>query len=120
MKNVYLVDDSDEVRKRLIDLISDLTRIRVVGQAGDAATALREIGQLRPDVVILDIRLPGGRSGLDILHEIKRSWPNTSIILMTNYDYPQYRQEGMIGGADFFFNKTREFERIVDVLEGLK
>ncbi len=119
MKKVYLVDDSDEVRKRLIALMSDLGRIRVVGEAGDAETAMREIEQLQPDVVILDIRLPG-RSGLSMLSEIKQLWPNISVILMTNYDYPQYRQEGMVGGADFFFNKTREFERIVDVLEGLK
>lgn len=119
MKKVYLVDDSEEVRKRLVALMSDLSRIRVVGEAGDAETAMREIERLQPDVVILDIRLPG-RSGLSMLSEIKQLWSNISVILMTNYDYPQYRQEGMVGGADFFFNKTREFERIVDVLEGLK
>ncbi|MEJ2656181.1 MAG: response regulator transcription factor [Desulfobacterales bacterium] len=116
MKKVYIVDDSVRLRKRLYELLSDLDNVQVIGQAGNADEALDEICVLKPDAVILDIRLPG-KSGIQLLGEIKKLAPEITVIIMTNYDYPQYRQQSILAGADHFFNKTREFENIIEVLK---
>ena len=116
MKNVYIVDDSIGIRERLIELLSDMENIRVIGQADNAEEAVEAIFRLRPDTVILDIRLPG-KSGLTVLVEIKAKLPGITVIVITNYDYPQYRRQSMDAGADYFFNKTRDFESLLQVLK---
>ena len=70
---------------------------------------------LKPDAVILDIRLPG-RSGIQVLKEIKAAHPETVVIMLTNYDFDQYRRQCLQLGADYFFNKTLEFEKVMTVL----
>ncbi|MGW8325284.1 MAG: response regulator transcription factor [Desulfobacterales bacterium] len=116
MKRVYIVDDSVNLRKRLYELLSDVDNVQVVGQAGNADEALNDIRVLKPDTVLLDIRLPG-KSGIQLLGEIKALQPELTVIIMTNYDYPQYHQQSILAGADHFFNKTREFEDIIEVLK---
>jgi DNA-binding NarL/FixJ family response regulator len=115
MKRIYIVDDSPEVRKRLAAMLSEVAAVRVVGQSGSAENALASIQRLMPDTVILDIRMPG-KNGIQLLREIKSEHPGITAIMLTNYDYPQYRKESLQAGADHFFNKTREFERVVDLL----
>jgi len=116
MKRVYIVDDSVNLRKRLYELLSDVDNVQVVGQAGNADEALNDIRVLKPDTILLDIRLPG-KSGIQLLGEIKALQPELTVIIMTNYDYPQYHQQSILAGADHFFNKTREFEDIIEVLK---
>jgi len=116
MKRVYIVDDSVNLRKRLYELLSDIDNVQVVGQAGNADEALNDIRVLKPDTVLLDIRLPG-KSGIQLLGEIKALQQKIAVIIMTNYDYPQYYQQSIQAGADHFFNKTREFEDIIEVLK---
>ena len=116
MKRVYIVDDSVNLRKRLYELLSDIDNVQVVGQAGNADEALNDIRVIKPDTVLLDIRLPG-KSGIQLLGEIKALQPELTVIIMTNYDYPQYHQQSILAGADYFFNKTREFEDIIEVLK---
>jgi DNA-binding NarL/FixJ family response regulator len=116
MKRVYIVDDSVKLRKRLYELLSDVENVQVIGQAGNADQALDEIRVLKPDTVLLDIRLPG-KNGIQLLGKIKEWQPEITVIMMTNYDYPQYRHKSIRAGADHFFNKTREFESIIQVLK---
>jgi DNA-binding NarL/FixJ family response regulator len=116
MKRVYIVDDSINLRKRLYELLSEVDNVQVIGQAGNADEALNDIRVLKPDTVLLDIRLPG-KSGIQLLGEIKALQPELTVIIMTNYDYPQYHQQSIRAGADHFFNKTREFEDIIEVLK---
>jgi DNA-binding NarL/FixJ family response regulator len=117
MKRVYIVDDSVKLRKRFYELLSDVDNVQVIGQAGNADQALDEIRILKPDTVLLDIQLPG-KNGIQLLGEIKELQPEIMVIIMTNYDYPQYRLKSIRAGADYFFNKTREFESIIQVLKG--
>ena len=116
MKRIYIVDDSVNLRKRLYELLSDVENVQVIGQAGNADKALNDIRVLKPDTVLLDIRLPG-KNGIQLLDKIKEFQPEITVIIMTNYDYPQYRQQSIRAGADHFFNKTREFESIIQVLK---
>jgi DNA-binding NarL/FixJ family response regulator len=113
---VLLVDDSVIVRERLTLLLSDLPHVEVVGEVDDAPQALELIRRRKPDVVILDIHLPHG-SGLELLPDIKREFPAMTVIMLTNYPYPQYRAKCLANGADFFFDKSTEFQKIAGVMD---
>ena len=115
MKRVLIVDDSKQVRERLISLLSDYPEIRIVAQAGNGEEAMDALFDQKPDTVILDIRLPG-RSGIQLLREIKAAHPEITVIMLTNYDFEPYRKQCLQFGADYFFNKTLEFEKVVNVL----
>ena len=116
MLAVYIVDDSQMMRQRLMELISDVAGAEVVGQSADAFEALNSIRKAHSDVVILDIRLPG-RSGIDLLKEIKKDPAAPIVIMVTNYAYHQYRQGCMTAGADYFYSKINEFEMIGETLK---
>jgi len=118
MNRVYVVDDSDFVRERLIEMLSELEEVQIVGGTGDPREALAAIREMVPDTVILDIRLPG-KSGVEVLRDLKREKPSPMVIILTNFPYPQYRKECTEAGADYFFNKSTEFNKIANVLTGL-
>jgi len=118
MLTVYIVDDSDVMRERLTELISDIVGIKLAGQSGNPFDALQSIKAQHPDIVILDIRLPG-KSGIDVLKDIKKESPPPIVIMITNYPYRQYRQGCMAAGADYFFSKLDEFEMIAQALRGI-
>lgn len=115
---VFIADDSAVVRKRLSEMISRIAGVEVVGEAQDAHTTIESILKLEPDVVILDIRMPGG-NGITVLEKIKKTSFNTVVIMVTNYPYPQYREKCMELGADYFFDKSSEFEKIKELLKQL-
>lgn len=115
MKRVLIVDDSEQIRERLAALLAESSQIRIVGQAGSIGEALNAVQRLEPDTVILDIRMPGG-SGIDLLKEIKSRYPGIKVIMLTNFDYDQYRRQCRLLGADFFLNKTMEFEKVADTI----
>lgn len=119
MLRVFIADDSRLVRERLGELIGDLEAVEVIGQANDAPAALDAVHQLRPDVLILDIRMPGG-SGVKALEVIKGHVSAPVVIMLTAFPYPQYRKRCLDAGADYFFDKTTEFDRVAEVLAQLK
>ncbi|MEJ2736508.1 MAG: response regulator transcription factor, partial [Anaerolineae bacterium] len=77
---VFISDDSATIRERLITMALDLPDIAVVGQAENAPGSLVAIRQTRPDVVILDIRMPGG-NGIEVLREVKKLDPAPKVIV---------------------------------------
>jgi DNA-binding NarL/FixJ family response regulator len=115
MKRVYLVDDSELVRKRLVDMLTDIENVEIVGQTGDPEEAETEIRKLSPDVVVLDIKLPG-KNGIEVLRDIRKNVPTPLVIMLTNYPYDQYRRECTDAGADYFLHKATEFEKINHIL----
>lgn len=117
MRNVFIVDDSKQIRERLITLLTESAQIHIAGQAGHGREALEAIGRLKPDTVILDIRLPDF-SGIELFKIIKKRYPGIKVIMLTNFDYSQYRRQCRRLGADSFLNKTMEFEKIVDTVIG--
>ena len=118
MMTVFLIDDSDWVRERLASAIGEIDGAQVAGGTGDPAEAPRRFKALRPDVVVLDIRLAGG-NGIDILKQIKHLDPATRVIMFTNNDLLQYRTQCLDAGADYFMSKTDEFERLCELLTDL-
>lgn len=113
---VFIVDDSAIVRDRFEAIIAELDRVSLVGQASRGPGALEAIRDLEPDVVILDIRMPQG-NGIEILKEMKANENSPRVIMLTAYPYPQYRQKCLAAGADHFFDKATEFDRVAEVLQ---
>jgi DNA-binding NarL/FixJ family response regulator len=119
MLKVVIADDSALVRERLAVLVSDLENVELVGQASNAPEAIEIIQRLRPDVVILDIRMPGG-NGIQVLEVIKANNEVVPLIIMlTAFPYPQYRKKCLEAGAEYFFDKATEFERVAQVVKQL-
>jgi DNA-binding NarL/FixJ family response regulator len=118
MMRILIADDSAVVRDRLTGLLTDLRGIEVVGQAEDAIEARILAEKLRPDVAILDLRMPNG-SGADVLRDIKKLNPTPKVIMLTNYPHPENKKKCIDGGADYFFDKSTEFQRVVSVLRDM-
>ena len=116
--SVFVVDDSPLVRERLIGMVSELPNVAVVGQAEIAFEGINAVRKLRPDAVVLDISMPGG-SGLQALEQIKRDHPFCVAIMLTNFATEQYREKSLQLGADYFFDKSGEFEKVVEVLRNM-
>jgi DNA-binding NarL/FixJ family response regulator len=115
---VFIIDDSAIVRERLIAMLAEVEGLEIVGHAEDAFSAIEGVRVLIPDVVILDIAMPGA-SGIYALEKIRCEKPAPTIIMLTNYSYPQYRKRCVDSGAAFFFDKSTEFERVPEVLKAL-
>lgn len=113
---VFIVDDSRAFRKELINLLSKLKEAKIVGQAKDSGEAMEAIRKLKPDAVILGIPIPGG-NGIRLVKNIKKNKLAPIVIILTHYPYRQYREKYMDAGADFFFDKSTEFEKVIDVLK---
>lgn len=115
---VLIVDDSKIVCDGLQQMLTGIPGVEVVGQAGDARDAITAISKYEPDVVILDIRLPG-KSGIEVLKDIRDKKLPIRVIMLTNYPYPQYRKKCEELGADYFFDKVTEIDEIPKVIEAL-
>jgi DNA-binding NarL/FixJ family response regulator len=116
---VFVVEDSAAVRERLVELIAGLSGIEVVGEADAYDSAVHGILQTCPDVALLDISLTRG-SGIDVLVEVRQSLPAMRGVVLTNYVTPQHVKAAADAGADFFLDKSADFERIPEILEQLR
>lgn len=115
---VFIADDSMLILERLKVMISDLSEIEIIGESRTGIGAMQAIIKKNPDVMILDIKMPGA-GGIDVLKYIKNNNKNTKVIMLTNYPFPQYREKCMELGADYFFKKSTEFENVIDALKQL-
>ena len=115
---VYVVEDSQAVRERLVEMIRDIKDVDVVGEAASEEAAVSGILATSPDVAILDISLAEG-SGIEVLARVKRQLPGLKGIMLTNYASPQHVKASADAGAEYFLDKSSEFEKIVDILERL-
>jgi DNA-binding NarL/FixJ family response regulator len=116
---VFIADDSSIVREHLVTMLEELAGIDVVGQAENVAEAISAIRNFQPDVVILDILMPGG-SGIDVLENIKQDGAGPMVIILTNYPYPVFQEKCLQAGADFFLDKSSEFDQIPELFERFK
>jgi DNA-binding NarL/FixJ family response regulator len=118
MMRVLIADDSAVVRERLLQFLHDVDGVEIVGQAKDALEAKVMAERLKPDVAILDLRMPKG-SGADVLYDIKKFHPSARVIMLTNYSHPENKKKCIDRGADYFFDKSTEFQKVVSVLKGM-
>ena len=108
---VLILDDSREVSERLANMLLELDGIEIVGQAENSKTAMAMNRELNPHAVVLDTRLPD-ETGIEVLKEIKKLNFDTKVIIFSNHSFPQYREKCLALGADFYFDKSTEFEKV--------
>ena len=116
---IFIVDDLPSMRDRLTELVGELPDVEVVGSAGTPADAIAGILATHPACVLLDYQLIGG-TGVDVLRAVHARSPETVFVVLTNHPDPQYRRACMAAGADHFFDKSTEFDRIGDVIRKLR
>ena len=114
--DVFLVDDSAPVRERLVAMLAAIAGVCVIGQAEGAAEAIRSILDLRPQVVLLDLKLGDGGSGFDVLRAVRPQAPEIDFYLLSNFSTPAYRRSAEELGAAGFYDKTQEFGRLMDLI----
>lgn len=115
---VFIADDSARLRSQLIGLLSDLGEVEIVGQAADAQSTVTALRVLKPDVLTLDIRMPGG-SGIEVLKAIRQDEHVPVTIMLTNHSATPYRNESLQAGADYFFDKATEFHHVRSTIQNL-
>ena len=115
---VIIVEDSLLVCEQIKKMLSKLENIKIVGQAEGALEAINLINELKPDIVTLDLRLKEG-SGFDVLKEIKKNSDGPVVIVFTNFPSPQYQEKCIELGANYFFDKSKDFDKISEVLKRL-
>src|SRR3954447_4813556 len=101
---LFLLDDHEIVRRGIADLLSSAPDIEVVGEAATAAQALARIPACRPDVAVLDARLPDG-SGIDVCREIRSAHPEIFCLILTSYDDDEALFSAVMAGASGYLLK---------------
>jgi two-component system, NarL family, response regulator DevR len=112
---VFLLDDHEVVRRGLTDLVNATADLVVVGEAGTADEALRRIPAAKPDVAILDARLPDG-TGIDVCREIRSSWPETRCLILTSYDDDEALFAAVMAGASGYLLKQIRGSSLTDAI----
>ncbi|MDE2309261.1 MAG: response regulator transcription factor [Betaproteobacteria bacterium] len=113
--NVFIVENSMIAREALQSALSDMSDVKVVGYAVDEPNAIKRIGALQPDVVILDLGLQSG-SGIGVLENIKKCHTTIKVIVFTHYTDDFCVDRCKSAGADYFFDKSFQFMQLREVL----
>lgn len=116
---VLLVDDHEVVRLGMLTLLEDIHWVEVVAEAGTAAEAVAAVAETRPDVVVMDIRMPG-ESGIDACREITRRWPDTEVIMLTSYVEDELIFQAIQAGASGYVLKQVGNRPLLDALEAVR
>jgi DNA-binding NarL/FixJ family response regulator len=117
MATILIVEDSTFFSRLLKETLFSQWPKLDISEAPNAEEALKKVNALRPDLIFVDIRLPG-ESGLEFTRKIKSIHPNIPIIILTSYDLPEYREAAKKFQADNFLSKGTTTKQ--DILEMVK
>jgi DNA-binding NarL/FixJ family response regulator len=115
---VLIVDDQDVVRRGLEIILNSQPGVRVVGQAADGQEAIEQAQALRPDVVLMDLKMPR-LSGVQATRRITEALPATQVVILTTYDTDNLVFEGVKAGAKGYLLKDAPEEVIVEAVRGV-
>ena len=115
MTTVFLVDDHEVVRRGVADLLDGHEDLEVVGEAGSVAEALSRIPALRPQVAVLDVRLPDG-TGIELCRELRSRMPGLACLMLTSYTDEQAMFDAVLAGAAGYVIKDVRGNDIVNAV----
>lgn len=119
MFKIIIIEDNIKLRKRMKRILISKLPFLSVAEASDEKETFSEIGEKRPDLVIIDIRL-AGENGLNLTKKIKMQYPFMPVVINTNNDSPEYRSEAIRVGADYFFSKnSNTINELVSLTESI-
>jgi two-component system response regulator DevR len=104
MLRVFLVDDHEVVRRGVADLLNEHEELTVIGQAATVAQALARVPALRPDVAVLDVRLPDG-NGVELARELRSKLTELKCLMLTSYTDEQAMLDAIMAGASGYVIK---------------
>jgi len=116
---ILLVEDNFPFRAFLRESLLGRFRSLKIEETGDGDEALQKVETFHPQLILMDIRLPKG-NGLDLTRMIKKDHPDIKIIILTNYDLPEYREAASQAGAsDYLYKGSTSLEQIAAVVESM-
>ncbi len=105
MIRIVMVDDHDLVREGVRALLEKESDFEILGEAGDGQQAIELAERLEPDVLLLDVNLPGGLGGLEAAEAIRQRRPDVKIIILTQYENPEYIKRALKIGVSGYLPK---------------
>ena len=115
MIKIFLVDDHEVVRKGVAGLLDTDPELTVIGEAGSAAQALARIPALRPDLVLLDVRLPDG-NGVELCRELRSKLPELNVLMLTSFTDEEAMLNAILAGAGGYVIKDIQADRLVSAV----
>jgi DNA-binding NarL/FixJ family response regulator len=112
---VLLVEDSKVLTERLTEAIRQIPQVELIGTADTEATAVAAAKRESVDVIILDLHLKQG-TGFGVMRALATTQLRPRIIVLTNYDLPEYKNAAIALGATHFLDKARDYGRLPEVL----
>ena len=109
-----IVDDSEVISKRLVELLQDINGLEITSVAKDGLQALSDYNNYKPDIIILDLMIPQ-MNGLDVLRNIRYEDESTIIIILSNYTQTYFRDICDTLGANYFLDKSAEFDKVYQI-----
>jgi len=114
-KIVLVVEDSLLIIERILSLLSEAENIKMIIHAANYSESIKMINEISADIVLLDLNLPD-KSGIELLKEIKNNHPQMRVIVLTNHASDNYREICTYMGADYFFDKSSDFDKITETI----
>ncbi len=115
---LLIIDDSKLINEKLRELLSEIKNLEIVDEALNGFEGVEKYWKYKPDIVILDIKMPK-LNGIEVLQNIRRINSPVKIIVLTNYDN-QYFKEACLGeGADYFLDKSTDFEKVYNICKDM-
>ena len=118
MIRVMLVEDDNEFRQSIKKIFSTRYPSIQLVEAGDGMEAMSKIDLLPPDLIFMDIQLPG-KNGLELTRMIKARNPNAIIVILSNHDLTEYRETAYRNGANYYVSKDSPAGDLFSLVEGI-
>jgi len=115
---VYLVDDQAMIRAALRSMLSEHGAFTVLGESGDGRKAAEECADMRPDVLLMDITMPG-LSGLDSIALVRKASPRTKIVMLTHHEGESFVDQALKAGAEGYLSKDSQPEELILALNAV-
>lgn len=112
---IFLLDDHEVVRRAIAELLDTVAGLEIVGEAGTVAETLARVVAVRPDVAVLDARLPDG-SGIDVCRDIRSALPDTYCLILTSYDDHDAVLASVLAGASGYVLKEVATSALIDAI----
>jgi CheY-like chemotaxis protein len=116
--NILIVDDSITILTRMKEILSEILCVNAVDIATNGIEALEFLCIQKPELILLDINMPK-KNGIELLKEVKQLYPQIKVMMVTNQSVDYYKPICMELGAEYFIDKSTEFELIPDIIEAI-
>lgn len=114
-----VVEDSAIIVQRLYTVLSEIIFIKSIAHAKNGEEALTLMNLLNPELILLDIKMPG-INGIEVLKHIRKEHQGSRVVMLTNYANMQYKDLCIGLGADHFLDKSTEFDRIGEIITAMQ